>query len=574
MKYENWDIIGFNREKAVDFLQNKINPLVSVFLASRGFSDIEEANSFIDKNSVVFYDPFLLTDMDKAVKVIKKAVKNKERIVIHGDYDVDGMTASVVLAKWLESQGADYDVHIPKRSVGVFGLSHDIIKEFDEKNYKLIITVDCGITAKDEALYARELGIKLVITDHHECRDELPMADAVINPKRPDCTYPYKYLAGVGVAFKLACALEGDYLSDKIINKYIDYVAVGTVADVMLLTGENRDLVKRGIDKINNDPEPCFRYILSSTNSEITKVTSSTIGYVIAPRINAAGRMNQPKLSVDLMLTNDEEEAKVLAEKLDELNIERRNIETEIYDDAIMILGEDIPDSPIVISSKKWDQGVTGIVATKIAERYRLPTVIISIDKNGTGRGSCRSYGSYSIYDALYLCKDLFDDFGGHDKAAGITIPEKNIDKLREQLSAIYKKKSGEIHTETLEIDFEIEKPNELLSIKNIKELELLEPFGRGNQFPKAYIHRAKLISLQSIGNGKHSKLKIEKLYKNKQGKEEPFVMECVFFFAPTSELGVKEGDYIDVAFEPQINDFRGQSNIQLQLLDLRLSKG
>ncbi|MDR2599495.1 MAG: single-stranded-DNA-specific exonuclease RecJ [Oscillospiraceae bacterium] len=574
MKYENWNIIGFDRANAVNFLQNGINPLVSVFLSSRGITELKEAQAFINKDSAVFYDPFLMADMDKAVKAIKKAVKDKERFAIYGDYDVDGMTASVVLAKWLESQNAEYKIYIPERAGDGYGLNKAAIETLSEQNYKFIITVDCGITAKDEALYASELGMKLIITDHHECRDELPIAEAVINPKRPDCAYPYKSLAGVGVAFKLVCALENDYLSAGIFDKYIEYVAVGTVADVMPLTGENRDLVRLGLEKINTNPEPCFRSILLDINSEIKEVTTTTIGYTIAPRLNAAGRMGEPMISVNLMLTDDENEAKALSAKLNELNTKRRELETEIYDSAIKMLGDDIPDTPIILSSTKWDQGVTGIVAAKIAERFQLPTIVISIDEDGIGRGSCRSFGSFLLYDALCTCEDLFDNFGGHEKAAGITIPEKNIDKLQKSLSAFYQEKKDEISKYSLEIDFEIEKPNELLLIKNIEELKSLEPFGRGNPTLKACMLNVKLVSLLSIGNGKHSKLKVEKMVFDKDGNKEPFIMECIFFTVTNDELGVKVGDYIDVVFEPQKNEFRGLCNLQLQLLDLRRSKG
>ena len=309
MRFSNWDIGSFDRDTAVEFCRNGVNPLVSVFLASRGMTDIKDVNAVIGSEPFPFYDPFLMADMDKAVARITKAVETGERIAIYGDYDVDGMTSSAVLSIWLSSKNADFEIYIPGRFDEGYGLNNAALDTLKSHGVTLVVTVDCGITAIEEALYAESIGLDLVITDHHECRGDLPKAHAVVDPKRPDCDYPYKFLAGVGVAFKLICALENDYLSDNIFNSYCDYVALGTVADVMPVVGENRELIKRGLEILNTNPRPGFHSLLQEVGINVGAVTSSTIGFTIAPRLNAAGRMGKSDISVNLLLSNEKEES-------------------------------------------------------------------------------------------------------------------------------------------------------------------------------------------------------------------------------------------------------------------------
>ena len=564
MRFSNWEISGFDRDIAEDFYNNGVNPLVSVLLSSRGITDIHEVFSVIGKEPAVFCDPYLMADMDKAVWRIKEAVTENERIAIFGDYDVDGMTASVLLALWLDSQNAEYEIYIPDRLDEGYGLNTAALDTLKANSIKLVVTVDCGVTAIDEALYAKKIGLDLVITDHHECRDSLPEAFAVVDPKRPDCSYPFKSLAGVGVAFKLVCALESDYLSQEIFDKYSELVAVGTVADVMPVVGENRGLIRKGMSVLGLNPRAGLRSLLREVDISPDKVTASTIGFLLAPRLNAAGRMGQTRLSVDLLLTDDPLKADTLAIELCRLNNERRSLELEISEEATAMLPDEVPDEPIVLAHRDWYQGVTGIIAAKMAERYRLPVVIVSIDEDGTGRGSCRSFGSFPLYDALCTCKELLYNYGGHEKAAGITVAEENIGKLRKKLTAYYKKSMKSAPEPGLKLDFEVEKPK-LLDIENIKALESLEPFGSGNPSPSLCITEAVIISIQSIGAGKHSKLLVEK-----NGKS----FECIFFSARAEDLGVAKGMIVDIAFEPQINEFRGQSNVQLQLQDIKASNG
>ena len=563
MRYKNWKIGGFNREAAVEFYREGISPLVSVLLASRGIEGVEDARAHLGDDPTKIYDPFLMADMDKAVSRIRKAVKNNERIVIYGDYDVDGMTSCALLAHWLRSKNADSEIYIPGRFSEGYGLNCAALDALKARGTGLVITVDCGITAIVEAKHAQSIGLGLVITDHHECRFMLPEADAVVDPKRPDCGYPHKALAGVGVVFKLICALESKTCVDEVFRQYGDLVAIGTVADVMPVIGENRELIRRGLRVINNDPRPGIHRLLRETYPERVKVTTATVGFTIAPRLNAAGRMGQTDLSVSLLMTDDDAEAEKLAVELSRLNSERRRLEIETYEEAAAILPESALDGPIVIAQRGWYQGVTGIVAAKMAEYHLLPAVIISIDEDGIGRGSCRSFGMFGIYGALQSCEDILDDYGGHEMAAGLTICEDNIDELRQRLTEYYHKSIKVVGEPGLKIDFEVEKP-ELLTTHNIEALALLEPFGYGNPPPTLCIRGALIAGIVSIGAGKHTRFRIEKAGRN---------LDCIYFSMPSEKLEVGEGMLVDVAFAPQINEFRNRINVQLHVVDVRASE-
>ena len=562
MGIKDWDIGGFDRDTAVDLCRKGVNPLTSVFLTSRGVTNIDDARVILGEGPSEIYDPFLLVDMDKAVARIRTAIADGERIAVYGDYDVDGMTSCALLALWLRSKNAEFEIYIPGRQNEGYGLNRLALDQLKSNGVGLVITVDCGITAIEEAQYARSLGLGLVITDHHECRTTLPVADAIVDPKRPDCTYPHKALAGVGVAFKLVCALERDIETEELFRRYGDLVAIGTIADVMPVVGENRELIRRGLTVLNKDPRPGLLSLLRETYPERCKVTNAIVGFTLAPRLNAAGRMGQPDLSVELLLTDDFGEAERLAVELGRLNTERRNLEVDIYKKAEAMLPEPEPDKPIVLAGKGWYQGVTGIVAAKMAERYLVPAIIISVDENGIGRGSCRSFGTFGIYSALRTCEDILDNYGGHDMAAGVTIAEKNIDELRQRIVTYYREHIISVPPPQLKLDFEVEKP-ELLTIPNVEALERLEPFGNGYPPPCLCIRDALVTSAYSIGDGKHTRLRIEKAGRN---------LDCIFFSMPFEDLGVSNGMFVDVAFEPQINDFRGRSNVQLHLFDVRVS--
>ena len=564
MRLIDWEVNGFDRQTAVNFCREGINPLVSVFLASRGIVENDAVQAILGNVPEELYDPFLLADMEAAVRRILAAIEKGERIAVYGDYDVDGMTSCAILTLWLREKNADFEIYIPSRMDEGYSLNKPAIDMLKSHGVSLIITVDCGITSIEEAEYAKSVGLGLVITDHHECKASLPSADAVIDPKRPDCAYPNKLLAGVGVAFKLVCALERGVSHDEMLQRYGDLVAIGTIADVMPVVGENRILIRRGLRDLNEKPRLGFLNLLEENYSEHKKVTTATVGFILAPRLNAAGRMGRTMLSVELLLSDDNAEAERLTAELNNLNIERRRLESEIFEEAIAMLPEQGGDGPIILAKRGWYQGVTGIVAAKMAERFLVPAIIISIDEGGVGRGSCRSVGKFGIYKALHSCEDLLQNYGGHDMASGVTIAEANISRFRERIKKYYHDSDDSLSSQGLRMDFEVEKP-ELLTIKNVEALSTLEPFGNGNAPPLLCIKSALLASVSSIGAGKHTRLKIEKAGKS---------IDCIYFAMPSGDLDVSEGMLVDIAFEPQINSFRGRSNVQLQVFDIRAANG
>lgn len=558
MEFASWDIKGFDRASAAKLYRSGINPLVSVLLASRGMCAEDDIYRLLRTDMSEIADPFLLTDMDIAVERINRAIDSGERIAVFGDYDVDGMTSSCLMASYFRSRGVECDIYIPGRFAEGYGVSSNAVELLHEKGVTLIVTVDCGITAHREVEYAAGLGIDIVITDHHECSETLPDALAVINPKRPDCPYPNKALAGVGVAFKLVCALDGGNI-DTLLETYSDLVAIGTVADVMSVLGENRVLIRRGLTVLNKRRRPGLRLLMREAGLEGRELNSASIGFNLAPRLNAAGRMGRTSLSVELLLTEDENEAENLAHELSELNMNRRALESEIFDDAVAQLSL-TGERPIVLAKKGWYQGVMGIVASRLAEKYFIPTIMICIGDDGLGRGSCRSFGEYNIYNALTRCSDLLENYGGHEMAAGLTIPEHNIEAFKERFCKYYHEKVLISPAPMLKIEFEAKKPG-LFSMENVTALKQLEPYGNGNIPPSACIMGAQLRTLTGVGGGRHSKIRV-----SKWGE----IFDVICFSKSPKELGVTQGSCVDLAFEPQINEFRGRKSVQLLLLDIR----
>lgn len=560
MKFENWIINDFDRDSAVALVRSGLNPLVSVILASRGITTAEAAAPLLEHNLNNIPNPFLMLDMDKAVSRIHKAIKNKERVVIFGDYDVDGMTSSCIMYEFLTSLGLECGIYIPGRLDEGYGLNNSAIDLFAEKGVSLIITVDCGITAVEETLHAKELGIDIIITDHHECKAEIPDAIAVIDPKREDCTYPNRNLAGVGVAFKVICALAGESRLAEMLDKYGELVALGTIADVVPVCGENRVLIRHGMDRLSKTRRPGLLRLFKETGLDSKRLTTATIGYAIAPRLNAAGRMGCPDLSVKLLVTKEQNEADSIAEELCALNNERKNLVTTIFNEASDILEKTKVPGPIILAKREWYQGVMGIVAARIAELHMLPTIMICIDENGIGRGSCRSFGRFTLYSALESCSDLLVNFGGHEMAAGLTIKEENIPEFTKRFSKYYHNMIDIPPVPTLHIDFEAKKPG-LLSLENLEAAVVLEPYGNGHPPPLLCIKNAILTQLLPVGGGAHTKVRINKFGESFDG---------IFFSKTIQELDVRTGDHVDVAFEPQINEFRGRKSVQMLLVDLK----
>ncbi len=563
--FDRWNVKGYNRPTAVAMTRGGMNPLVAVFLASRGVGSIDEARRVLADGPELISDPMALRDMDKAAARVELAISRGERVTVYGDYDVDGITSSCILADYLESRGVDARIYIPDRLEEGYGVNAAAIDTIRAGGTGLVVTVDCGITAAAEVRRARELGMDVVITDHHECGDALPEAAAVVDPRRPDCPSPYKELAGVGVAFKLICALEGPGSAERVLARYGDLVAIGTIADVMPVTGENRVLIKRGLQLIREGRRPGIRELCAASGLEGKSPTVTNVGFVLAPRINAAGRLGNTALAVNLLRAGSAQEAAPLAQELCALNRERQRLEGEMYKDALSMM-ERMPagGKPVVLASGNWHQGVCGIVASRVAERFHLPAVMICV-KDGVGRGSCRSVEGFNLYEALAPHRDILLNFGGHEMAAGLTVEEGKIDALRQALAESFEAAPKGIQESVLNVDFEVIKPR-LLEMRNLEAMSALEPYGSGNAQPVLCMRDVRVETVTPLSEGKRTKLWL----RAGERISEPTIFEAVSFSKGPEELGVTTGILVDIAFTPQINEFRGRRNVQLNLADLR----
>ncbi len=526
-------------------------------LASRGLGDPETAREFLRDDMALLADPFLMKDMDRAVERIRLAVRRGEKTAVYGDYDVDGLTSSTIMTNWLRDHGLDCETYIPERLTEGYGVSEDVLRCLAGRGVRLIVTVDCGVTAVEQARLARELGMEMVITDHHECGAELPEAVAVVNPHRKDCPYPFKGLAGVGVAFKLICALEGDAAA--VMEKYGALAAIGTIADIMPMVGENRCIVRRGVAALRKNCGVGLAALIREAGLEIAKINTVNISFVLVPKLNAAGRMGKVRLAFDLLISRSEAEAEGLAGELCRLNFERRNVENEVFADALNMLDGAQVDGPIILASETWHQGVSGIVASRLAEKYGVPAIIICI-VDGSCRGSCRSADGFNIFAALEHCSDLLESYGGHEFAAGLTFDVEHLAQFRERMREYYLKKSGEGTHSVLCIDYELEDIS-LLSFENVEKLSQNEPWGLC--FPPVMIcmRGVTLEQLMPIGGDKHLKLRLARGGKG---------VDAVFFSKTLRELGLKNGELVDAAFEVSINEFRGMRSVQLLMKDMR----
>ena len=564
MKFEKWNI-GSPAQADVARLQNAGYPyLLSTVLAARGIVSPEAAAEFLDRERKLTLSPMLLRDMDKAVARIQRAIAEGEVIAVFGDYDVDGITSTVVLLDYLKSCGVRCLRHIPRRIEDGYGLSKDAIRALWDQGATLMITVDCGITGNEEVAFAASLGLDVVITDHHECKEALPEAVAVVDPHRPDCPYPFKHLAGVGVALKLVLALGGESREDALFARYCTLAAIGTIADVMRMEGENRTIVSCGLEALPHTDFVCVHALLKEAGLLGKPITSIQIGFVLSPRINAAGRMGAADLAVDLLETDDPAQAEELAQALCNLNRERQTVEQSICADAISQIEKLRTEerSALVLSSENWHQGVVGIVASRLSEKYSCPSFMIHL-KDGTGKGSCRSYGGFNLFAALESCADLLDGFGGHELAAGFTIPEENIPLFRTRINRYVRSASGgELPVSSLEVDAPIAAPA-AVTLSEVEHLSLLEPYGAGNARPVFALLGATVDTVQPVGQGRHVKLRLSK---------GPCRFDAIFFSTTEAECGVAAGARVDAAFYLQANTFRGATTLQLQLIDLRPS--
>ena len=556
VKYGIWNV-GQPESAAVNALVGYgYAPLTAMVLSARGIHTPRQAKEYLSCEAEL-HDPFLMTDMDLAAGRVGLAMQRGEKIAVFGDYDVDGITATCLLTAFLRQCGADVVSYIPGRLEEGYGLNPIAINQLHQEGVKLIITVDCGITAVDEAQMCKELGIDLVITDHHECKDILPEAVAVVDPHRPDGGYPHKNLSGVGVAFKLAAALSGD--QQAVLEEYADMVCLGTVADVMLLQGENRVFVAKGLESLRHTRRPGIAALMKESGCAQDTVSASAIGFMLAPRINAAGRMGQIDLAVDLFLTDDPEKAAVLAKALCDLNRQRQSVESGIYDQAVSMLPEGKTPEAIVLADETWHQGVVGIVASRIAEEFCCPTFLICLDGEH-GKASSRSFGGFNLFASLTTLSDLLESYGGHELAAGFTISRNQIPAFRKaicELAAAYY--SDDTPRTCIDIDCSIEP--ELLTIRGIDALNQLEPTGNGCPKPVLMMKKLTVDRIQMVGGGKHMRLRLRGGHAS---------VNAIYFSANPETASIRQGDVVDVAFNPQINEFRGERSVQMNILDIR----
>ena len=557
MYLKKW-ILNENKEVILEI--ENFSPILRLVLKNRGLITKKDVDNFVNAN-FDFKDPFCLKDMEKAVDRIKLAIENDEKIIIYGDYDVDGMTSTVVLLLYLSKLGADVNFYIPSRETEGYGLNVKAIDKLSEK-CSLIITVDNGITAIEEVRYANMLGIDVIITDHHKPLSELPNAVAVLNPHREDCESGCKNLAGVGVVFKLISALEGNY--ENIIKEYSDIICLGTIADVMPIVDENRSIVKAGFEKIKKNPNIGIKALLDVAKVNITNLSILDVSYKLAPRLNSASRLNNIKISVDLLLCNDCVKAEEIAKKIDETNNERKKIENDMMDEITQMVMQNpelVALDVIVIAKEGWNHSIAGINASKLVNTYSKPCILISIDGE-TANGSGRSIEGFPLVDAIDWCKDDLVKYGGHTLAAGFVIETKNIESFTKKINNYIKNNKKSMPVKCYNVDGELF--SEDITVKNIRDLELLEPYGVGNDIPLMMIKQAKIYNIKPLVNGKYTKV----YAKFKDSSR----LEFIAFNIQFDNFLYKIGDEVDFIVNLRLSEYNNVISPTLIIQDVRLS--
>lgn len=546
-------------EKALSAQCGESEYLCGLLLA-RGYDSPETIMSFLSADRQL-EDPFALKDMDRAVERIRRAVEEGEMIAIYGDYDADGVTSTVVLFTYLESIGADVRYYIPTRDGEGYGLNKKAIDTIAKMGITLMITVDNGITAIEEISYANSLGVDVVVTDHHRPKEQLPEAYAVVDPYRPDDTTTFKGLAGVGVAFKLVCALEEDV--ESMLDYYAELVTIGTIADVMPMSGENRVIVCRGLEKFSQTENLGLQALMEVAGIAGRPITSETVAFGIVPRINATGRLGHAKKAVDLLTTDDEEFAAGLAQEIDMQNRERKALEEKILQDISHTLQRNpslLYDRVLVLSGEGWHHGVVGIVAAKLVEKYGKPCFLISCE-GGEGRGSGRSIGDFSLFDALCACDDLLERYGGHMQAAGLTVKTEKIGCFRERILEYAQNTEEYMPVAKLKID-SVLSPSQA-SLELIREQYRLEPFGNGNEVPVYGLMNCKLTGIYPVSNGKHLRLRLSDAHGS---------IYVMYFGMEQANFPYRMGDILDTAVTLSINEYHGEQRVSTVVKDMRLS--
>lgn len=536
-----------------------ISKLVASIIAGKGLKTDEEIEVFLHPRRTDFHNPFLMPDMEKAANRIVEAIKNNEKVAIYGDYDVDGITSSTVLHRFLKDRGLNTNIYIPNRLCEGYGLNAEEIKKIAEEGHTLMITVDCGITGKAEVELAKSLGIDTIVTDHHEPPEELPEAIAVVDCKIKDNKYPFRELAGVGVAFKLTQAIS------KILNlkeeenlKYLDIVCIGTISDIVPLVDENRTISKLGLMLLNQTKNVGLKVLLESLGYK--KIDSTAVSFGIAPRVNACGRMGHERVALELFLTDDVKRARELAKELNDFNTKRQEIEKRIFEEALEQIknGQEEKNPCIILRKENWHHGVIGIVSSKITEMYFKPSILMAIEGEDC-KGSGRSIPGFDIHEALEKCNKNIKQFGGHSMAIGITVESANFEAFKSSVLNYAKEKHIEDIVPVLNIDEKLQLKD--ITMKDVRDLALLEPFGEANKPPLFQINNVKIETIRTLSEGKHLKMDI---------KDDNTKFGTIGFNLGSLANEYKIGDKIDIAGYLEINSFGGRDSIQINIKDIK----
>lgn len=563
MILRKWEVRPLDKERAAAFAQTYGVPFFLAMLMNiRGFDDAAHLREFLGEGEPLS-DPFLLKDMDKAAARITRAVDNMEKIAVYGDYDADGVTSTAMLYSYLETRGADVIFYIPQREGEGYGMNIGAVEYLKEQGVSLIVTVDNGISSVQEVARANELGIDVVVTDHHRPQEILPDAVAVVDAYRPDDTSPYKHFSGVGIAFKLLMALEdgaGDV--EDLLEAYSDLAAIGTIGDIVPLTGENRTLIRAGLERLSQSDRPGVQALLENAGIAGKALTSTNVAFTLVPRINATGRMGAPERAVRLLISGYEEEAEVLSEEICADNEERRRVEAEIAEAAFADIEAKgyMKDRVVVVDGENWHHGVIGIVASRVTERCGKPCMIISRGET-EAKGSGRSIEGFSLFEAICACGDLLLKFGGHPMAAGITLKPENIEAFRKRINQYAAEHFPQMPTQTVTLDCKLNPA--ALSVSMAQSLTQLEPFGNGNPQPVFGLFNMELSNITPVGGGGHLRLTLEK---------NGAVITAMRFNTKPEELLYHIGDKIDLAVQLEAREFRGQPSLTVIVRDMKFA--
>jgi len=563
MILRKWEVRPLDKERAAAFAQTYGVPFFLAMLMNiRGLDDAVHLREFLGEGEPLS-DPFLLKDMDKAAARITRAVDNMEKIAVYGDYDADGVTSTAMLYSYLETRGADVIFYIPQREGEGYGMNIGAVEYLKEQGVSLIVTVDNGISSVQEVARANELGIDVVVTDHHRPQEILPDAVAVVDAYRPDDTSPYKHFSGVGIAFKLLMALEdgaGDV--EDLLEAYSDLAAIGTIGDIVPLTGENRTLIRAGLERLSQSDRPGVQALLENAGIAGKALTSTNVAFTLVPRINATGRMGAPERAVRLLISGYEEEAEVLSEEICADNEERRRVEAEIAEAAFADIGAKgyMKDRVVVVDGENWHHGVIGIVASRVTERCGKPCMIISRGET-EAKGSGRSIEGFSLFEAICACGDLLIKFGGHPMAAGITLKPENIEAFRKRINRYAAEHFPQMPTQTVTLDCKLNPA--ALSVSMAQSLTQLEPFGNGNPQPVFGLFNMELSNVTPVGGGGHLRLTLEK---------NGAVITAMRFNTKPEELPYHIGDKIDLAVQLEAREFRGQPSLTVIVRDMKFA--